>query len=143
MPEGQQFYAALGSPGGSSIPGATLNVLLGMVDFGLSPGDATDLPRVLAKNGPVLMEGALQFGAPEVPVVPVGGDSSSSGARRYRVVDGLDVVRSLEARGFALEAAAATTATFGTVQTAVVGADGVLYGAADSSRHAEATAAGL
>ena len=35
-----------GSPGGSYIPGAILRVLTGVIDFNLSIGDATMLPRV-------------------------------------------------------------------------------------------------
>jgi gamma-glutamyltranspeptidase/glutathione hydrolase len=35
-----------GSPGGSYIPGAILRVLTGVIDFDLSIGDATMLPRV-------------------------------------------------------------------------------------------------
>jgi gamma-glutamyltranspeptidase/glutathione hydrolase len=111
-----ELYAALGSPGGSSIIGAVFNVVMNLVEFDLSPADATDLPRVLGKNGPVLAEEAVS--------------------------SDLRTVNRLKARGFEMGTAASTTATYGTVQTAIVGADGLLYGVADNDRHLEATAKG-
>jgi gamma-glutamyltranspeptidase/glutathione hydrolase len=111
------LYAALGSPGGSSIIGAVFNVIVNLVEYGLHPAAATDLPRVLGKNGPVLAEG--------------------------EVAANLRTVGALEARGCEMGTAASTTSTYGTVQTVVVGADGMLYGVADNKRHLEATAKGL
>jgi gamma-glutamyltranspeptidase/glutathione hydrolase len=44
--QNNQLTLITGSPGGSYIPGAILRVVTGVIDFDLSIGDATMLPRV-------------------------------------------------------------------------------------------------
>lgn len=50
------LVAALGSAGGQRIIGDTLQALIGMLDWNLSPQAALDLPRVLNMNGPTELE---------------------------------------------------------------------------------------
>ena len=42
---------AVGSAGGQRIIGDTLQALIGMLDWGLSPQAALDLPRIINTNG--------------------------------------------------------------------------------------------
>ncbi|MEE9347401.1 MAG: gamma-glutamyltransferase [Robiginitomaculum sp.] len=53
-----KFVLATGSPGGSSIIAYTAKTLVGMLDWGLSPQAAANLPNVIARNGSVRMEEA-------------------------------------------------------------------------------------
>lgn len=50
------LVAALGSAGGPRIIGDTLQALIGMLDWKLSPQQALALPRVLNMNGPTILE---------------------------------------------------------------------------------------
>ena len=113
------LYMATGSPGGSSIIGATINVFLNVADFGLDLQEATDLARVLGKNGETSAEAAI-----------------------YETEEGA-VFSALKSRGFNFTSPVPTTATYGQVQTIVVGRDGNLYGAADKLRASQALAAGF
>ncbi len=54
-PDGE-FYAATGSPGGSSIIAYTLKTIVGMIDWKLAPQDAAALPNVVARSGAVRAE---------------------------------------------------------------------------------------
>ena len=50
--DGQPFMA-LGSPGGSSIIGYNLNVLVDVIDFNMDVQEAVNLPRIVGRNGSV------------------------------------------------------------------------------------------
>ena len=53
---------ALGSPGGSRIIGTVLNVLINVLEFGMSLEDAIRAPRIISRNaGPTDMEAALMM----------------------------------------------------------------------------------
>ncbi|MCA0305003.1 MAG: gamma-glutamyltransferase [Proteobacteria bacterium] len=52
----RRLVAAVGSAGGARIIGDTLQALIGMLDWNLSPADALALPRVLNLNGPTELE---------------------------------------------------------------------------------------
>jgi len=54
-PDGK-FAFTTGSPGGSSIIAYTAKTIVGMIDWGLSPQEAIDLPNVIARNGSVRLE---------------------------------------------------------------------------------------
>jgi len=54
-PEGE-FLFSTGSPGGSSIIAYTAKTIVGMIDWGLTPQQAADLPNVIARRGRVRME---------------------------------------------------------------------------------------
>jgi gamma-glutamyltranspeptidase/glutathione hydrolase len=113
------LYLAVGSPGGSSITGAVLNVILNVADHGLDLQEATDLARVLGKNG----ETSAETGIYEA--------------------EGGGVLAGLQARGFNFSSPVPTTATYGRVETILVGQDGFLYGAADVLREPQALADGF
>jgi len=51
-----RFLMATGSPGGSSIIAYTAKTLVGVLDWGLSPQEAVDLPNVVARRGKVRVE---------------------------------------------------------------------------------------
>lgn len=52
----RHLVAAVGSAGGARIIGDTLQALIGMLDWNLSPRDALSLPRVLNMNGVTILE---------------------------------------------------------------------------------------
>ena len=54
-PEGE-FLFTTGSPGGSSIIAYTAKTIVGMIDWGLSPQEAIELPNVIARNGSIRLE---------------------------------------------------------------------------------------
>ena len=54
--ENGELLFTTGSPGGSSIIAYTAKTIIGMVDWGLSPQEAIDLPNVIARNGSVRLE---------------------------------------------------------------------------------------
>jgi len=116
---GEALYLLTGSPGGSSIIGATANVLLNIVDFGIDLQEATNMGRVLGKN-----------------------TETSAESEIYEHDDGA-LFAELNARGFNFTTPYPTTATYGQVQSVMVGQDGNLYGAADSKRNTMAWAAGF
>lgn len=51
-----EFLFTTGSPGGNSILAYNAKSIVGMIDWGLSPQDAIELPNVIARNGRVRME---------------------------------------------------------------------------------------
>jgi gamma-glutamyltranspeptidase/glutathione hydrolase len=52
------FLLATGSPGGNSIIAYTAKTLVGMLDWGMTPQDAIDLPNVVARGDTVRIESA-------------------------------------------------------------------------------------
>jgi gamma-glutamyltranspeptidase/glutathione hydrolase len=52
----RRLVAAVGSAGGARIIGDTLQALVGLLDWNLSPAEALALPRVLNLNGPTELE---------------------------------------------------------------------------------------
>jgi gamma-glutamyltranspeptidase/glutathione hydrolase len=52
----RQLVLTVGSAGGARIIGDTLQALVGMLDWNLSPQAALDLPRVINMNGPTELE---------------------------------------------------------------------------------------
>ena len=57
-----RFEVAVGSPGGNAIIAYVTKTLVGMLDWGLTPQQAVDLPNVIAR-GPVVVETARMDGA--------------------------------------------------------------------------------
>lgn len=78
-PEGELLFTT-GSPGGNSIINYVVKSVVGIVDWGLSPQEAIELPNVISRNGRVRLEsqdlrseetdeidrgaGAVEFGLP-------------------------------------------------------------------------------
>jgi gamma-glutamyltranspeptidase/glutathione hydrolase len=58
-----EFVLATGSPGGSSIIGYTAKTLVGMLDWGLTPQEAIELPNVVARGDVVRIENGM---SPEI-----------------------------------------------------------------------------
>ncbi len=54
-PDGK-FAFTTGSPGGSSIIAYTAKTIVGMIDWGLNPQEAIELPNVIARNGSIRLE---------------------------------------------------------------------------------------
>jgi len=54
-PDGEFLFTS-GSPGGNSIIAYTAKTIVGMVDWGLTPQEAADLPNIIARRGRVRME---------------------------------------------------------------------------------------
>lgn len=51
-----QFYFATGSPGGSSIIAYTAKTIVGIIDWGLDPQAAINLPNVISRRGKIRLE---------------------------------------------------------------------------------------
>ena len=51
-----EFLFTTGSPGGNSIIAYTAKTIVGILDWGLSPQEAIELPNVIARNGSLRME---------------------------------------------------------------------------------------
>jgi len=51
-----EFLFTTGSPGGNSIIAYTAKTIVGMIDWGLSPQEAIELPNVIARRGRVSLE---------------------------------------------------------------------------------------
>ncbi len=51
-----QLYAVVGSPGGSAIINYVAKTLVGLLDWGLDPQQAVDLPNFGSRNGPTELE---------------------------------------------------------------------------------------
>ena len=54
-PQGE-FLFSTGSPGGNSIIAYTAKTIIGILDWGLTPQEAIELPNVIARNGKIRME---------------------------------------------------------------------------------------
>jgi gamma-glutamyltranspeptidase / glutathione hydrolase len=101
--DGQPVLAA-GSPGGSTIIGTTLNVILNVLDFEMDPQEAVNAPRAIARNGAVDLESRLFANAA--------------------------LVAGLHAKGFIVRDAG----SIGAAQVIRIADDGSLLGAADPRR---------
>ena len=56
LDQNNEFVLATGSPGGNSILAYTLKTLVGVLDWGLTPQQAVDLPNVVARGNVVRVE---------------------------------------------------------------------------------------
>lgn len=54
-PKGEFIFTS-GSPGGSSIIAYTAKTIVGIIDWGLTPQDAIELPNIIARNGRIAVE---------------------------------------------------------------------------------------
>ncbi len=83
------FVAAVGSPGGSRIPGYTVKALIAMLDWDLDPQAAVALPNFTNRNGKTDLEAgtALESLAPEL-------EARGHEINRRGLVSGLHAIRS-------------------------------------------------
>lgn len=54
--EDGRFLMTVGSPGGNAIPAYVAKVLIGVLDWGLTPAEAIALPNVVARRSPISVE---------------------------------------------------------------------------------------
>lgn len=54
--ENGEFLFSTGSPGGGAIIAYTAKTIVAMIDWGLTPQEAIDLPNVIARNGSIRLE---------------------------------------------------------------------------------------
>lgn len=94
--EGELAFTT-GSPGGNAILAYTAKSIMGMIDWGLSPQEAIELPNVIARNGRVRLE-AQNIPAEETDEVQRAGPAQEFGMESA-TIEGLealghDIVRS-------------------------------------------------
>lgn len=108
---GDRPWLVTGTPGGSTIIGTMVQMLVNVIDFGLNVAEATERPRIYqaAVDGPL----ELENGIPD------------------------DLAKGLEARGHKVE----RSEIIGSTQSIMIGPDGVLYGSADTRRPGSGVAA--
>ncbi len=92
-PEGE-FLFTTGSPGGSSIIAYTAKTIIGIIDWGLSPQEAIELPNVIARRGTVKLE--TRGLEPELTDEP----ERMGPAARFGLSE--DMAKALEAKGHKL-----------------------------------------
>ena len=59
----QEPFLIVGSPGGTAIIGTVLNLIVNLVDFQMPLHHAVNRPRIINRNGPLELEGALFYDA--------------------------------------------------------------------------------
>lgn len=85
---------AIGSPGGTRIPGYVLLTLVGVLDWNMSVQDAIALPRILTRNGPVdLEEGAEDVYDGLVPALEAKGHEVRTGRRMTSGLHGIKITK--------------------------------------------------
>ena len=110
-----RFLLALGSPGGTFIPGSVASVLLGVLNDGLSVQEAINAPRALHRNDPLA----------DVELV------------LYRR---LEFRSALEKLGHRLRVPGRDNPAFGSIQAILRDQAGILWGGADPRREGKAAA---
>ena len=128
-PEGEFLFTS-GSPGGSSIIAYTAKTIVGILDWGLSPQDAIELPNVIARNGRVAVE------AKGLKDEISGEIDRGSPAEEFGLPDSL--IKGLESRGHKVRR---SKGEFSGIHIIYRDEDGTLMGGADPRR--EGVALGL
>jgi gamma-glutamyltranspeptidase/glutathione hydrolase len=97
-------WLVTGTPGGATILGTMVQILVNVIDFDLNIAEATERPRIYQDGvgGPLELENGIPG----------------------------DLEAGLEARGHKVE----RSEIIGSVQSIMIGPDGLLYGAADTRR---------
>ncbi len=97
-------WLVTGTPGGATIIGTMVQILVNAIDFGLNISEATERPRIYQAgvDGPLELENGIPS----------------------------DLEKGLEAKGHKIE----RSEIIGAVQSIMIGPDGLLYGAADTRR---------
>ncbi|MEP1229877.1 MAG: gamma-glutamyltransferase family protein [Litorimonas sp.] len=125
-----EFLFSTGSPGGNSIIAYTAKTIVGILDWGLTPQEAIELPNVIARNGTLRMEakGIKDETTQEV--------DRGSPAEEFGMAQ--DIVTALEAKGHKIRR---SKGEFSGLHIIYRNSDGTLTGGADPRR--EGTAQGL
>jgi len=128
-PEGE-FLFSTGSPGGNSIIAYTAKTIVGILDWGLTPQEAIELPNMVARNGRVSVE-AKGIKDEETDEIDRGSPGEEFGLTP-------DLVKALEAKGHKVRR---SKGEFSGLHIIYRNEDGSLTGGADPRR--EGTAIGL
>ena len=128
-PEGE-FLFSTGSPGGNSIIAYTAKTIIGILDWGLTPQEAIELPNLIARNGRVAVE-AKGIKDEETDEIDRGSPGETFGLSE-------DIVAALEAKGHKVRK---SKGEFSGLHIIYRNTDGSLLGGADPRR--EGTAVGL
>jgi len=128
-PKGE-FLFSTGSPGGNSIIAYTAKTIVGILDWGLTPQEAIELPNMVARNGRVSVE-AKGIKDEETDEIDRGSPGEEFGLTP-------DLVKALEAKGHKVRR---SKGEFSGLHIIYRNEDGSLTGGADPRR--EGTAIGL
>jgi len=121
-PDGE-FLFTTGSPGGNSIIAYTAKTIVGVIDWGLTPQQAIELPNVIARNGRVSLE-AKGIKDEETNEVQRTGPAAEFGLEE-------SLVKSLEAKGHTVRRSKGEISGLHIIYR---NADGSLTGGADPRR---------
>ena len=126
-PDGE-FLFTTGSPGGNSIIAYTAKTIVGIIDWGLTPQEAIELPNLIARNGRVSVEakGIKDEKTQEI--------DRGSPAEEFGLAE--DVAASLEAKGHKVRR---SKGEFSGLHIIYRNRDGSLLGGADPRREGVAT----
>ena len=125
-----EFLFSTGSPGGNSIIAYTAKTIIGILDWGLTPQEAIDLPNLIARNGRVAVE------AKGIKDEETGEIDRGSPAAQFGMAP--ELVAALEAKGHKVRR---SKGEFSGLHIIYRTADGSLIGAADPRREGTAVAA--
>lgn len=128
-PDGE-FLFSTGSPGGNSIIAYTAKTIVGILDWGLTPQEAIELPNLIARNGRVAVE-AKGLKDEDTGEIDRGAPAASFGMAP-------ELITALEAKGHKVRR---SKGEFSGLHIIYRNADGSLIGGADPRR--EGTAIGL
>jgi len=128
-PDGE-FLFSTGSPGGNSIIAYTAKTIIGILDWGLTPQEAIELPNLIARNGRVAVE-AKGIKDEETDEIDRGSPGEIFGLPE-------NIVSALEAKGHKVRR---SRGEFSGLHIIYRNSDGSLIGGADPRR--EGTALGL
>lgn len=128
-PEGE-FLFSTGSPGGNSIIAYTAKTIIGILDWGLTPQEAIELPNLIARNGRLAVE-SKGIKDEETDEIDRGSPGEEFGLSP-------EIVAALEAKGHKVRR---SKGEFSGLHIIYRNADGSLIGGADPRR--EGTAVGL
>lgn len=125
-PDGQLAFTT-GSPGGNAILAYTAKSIVGIIDWGLSPQAAIELPNVIARNGRVRLE------AQDLPMEETDEVQRAGPAQEFGLSS--DIIDGLEALGHEV---VRSRGEISGLHIIALGPDGTLIGAADPRREGEA-----
>ena len=126
-PDGE-FLFTTGSPGGNSIIAYTAKTIIGIIDWGLTPQEAIELPNLIARRGRVSVEakGIINEKTKEI--------DRGSPAEEFGLAK--DIVESLETKGHKVRR---SSGEFSGLHIIYRNKDGSLLGGADPRREGVAT----
>ena len=124
-----EFLFTTGSPGGNSIIAYTAKTIVGLIDWGLSPQEAIELPNVIGRNGSLRLE-AQNLRNAETDELDRG-----AGAKEFGMEE--DIVSALEGLGHKVRRSRGEISGLHIIYRQ---ADGQLIGGADPRREGTAVA---